>query len=112
MSNRDHHEIRDAKKSNPDLLTRAALGARLTDLEGLLSTVFPDFVTMRWDLCRPSDIEIAHAAGVAVTFVDGWHPACIDTAIRLGADSVSWHDPAEARNLMERTASRLTPELA
>lgn len=105
VSNRDHHEIRATKQAHPELMTRAAVAARLTRLDQLLDDVAPDVITMPWHLCRRDDVDLAHDRGVAVTFVDGWHDDCISAAVALGADAVSWPDPVSARELLRQAGA-------
>jgi len=61
---------------------------------------------MRWDLCRGDDVEIVHRLGVAVAFVDGWHPDYFAGALNLGADIVSCRDPADARERLRAAEQR------
>jgi len=92
----DHVELKWAKQVHPELTTRALVRARPADLQGMLKAASVDAISLSYDLVRPSDIEQAHALGIAVALVEMWQPD-FDLAKNLGVDIVSWGNPKEAK---------------
>ena len=86
----DHHEIRRIKQACPAVATRALLRACACDC-----------ISLSYDLLRPGDVSLAHDLGVAVSLGDLFVPD-FAFARACGADIVSWGDPLEARQALER----------
>lgn len=96
----DHLALYRSKAAVSGLMIRAALGARLADLQHALAATRPDVISFPWDLVRPEDVEVAHTMGVAVSLIKGWHEEYFNVARRCDVDVVSWDDVAAARSLL------------
>jgi glycerophosphoryl diester phosphodiesterase len=96
----DHCELVRAKDAHPEIKTRALIRARLVDLPAALQAARVDCVSLSYDLIRPSEVEQAHALGIAITLVGMWQPD-FDFVTRSGVDMVSWGDPAEAKRRLD-----------
>ena len=92
----DHPLLARVKAARPQTRTRANLRARPVDLASVLAPTGCDAVGLSYDVVRVSDVEAAHAEGLAVCLAEIFAPDW-SRVHELGVDVVCYGDPAAAR---------------
>jgi glycerophosphoryl diester phosphodiesterase len=97
----DHHELFHAKRSHPELTTRALLTGRLINYPEYLQKIHADGVSISYGMFHPVDVEQIHSIGAFVSLGGVWN-ADSDLFRRQNIDIFSHGTPVEARKILER----------
>jgi glycerophosphoryl diester phosphodiesterase len=101
----DHRLLVQAAELEANVVTRALLRGRPTQLAEFLDQTPTDGISLSYDLINASDVECAHQRKMFVAVAEMWRPDFI-RVVDSGADIVSADDPRAARAALQEVSHR------
>ena len=96
----DHHELLQAKLSDPELIVRALIIGRLANYPAYLQSIHADGVSLSYGAFQPRDVEQIHSIGAFVTLNALWNTKT-DLFRTVDIDVFSHGNPVEARKILQ-----------
>ena len=93
----DHQALREARLLSSDVWTGCLYVGRVADPVGLARSCDADALCPNFGLVQPDDVAVAHDAGLAVCVWTVNEPTAIQSAHRLGVDSITSDFPDRLR---------------